>query len=66
MINEEIDDYEYWRDWPESDISNSMEDYATYEYVMIWIQWYAVDDASDTVLSQNGGINEDLFRWLDL
>ena len=21
---------------------------------------------SDTVVSQNGGVNEDLFRWLDL
>ena len=66
MISEEIDDYEIWRDWSEPDLSNSMEDYANYEYVMIWIQWYAVDDASDTVLSQNGGVNEDLFRWLDL
>jgi hypothetical protein len=66
MISEEIDNYEIWRDWSESDISNSMEDYANYEYIMIWMKWYAVDDDVDTVLSQNGGVNEDLFRWLDL
>ena len=66
MISEEIDDYEYWRDWPELDLSDRMEDYAKYGYIMIWMKWYAVDDDVDTVVSQNGGINEDLFRWLDL
>ena len=62
MIN---DDYETWRDWPETDLSNNMEDYANYEYVMIWLQWYAVDDDANVIKSQKNE-NEDLFRWLDL
>lgn len=58
-------DNETWRDWPETDLSVNMEDYATYEYIIIWWRWYAVDDDANILRLQNSE-NEDLFRWLDL
>ena len=54
-----------WMDYDNTPLSLRIEDYANYNYIMIWLQWFATGDDDDEI-HDLGGINEDLFRWLDL